>query len=73
MPAVCERLGEATGSHAAVILVREGRFVEDVVLGSDLGAPVSELVGHPLPTGTALARVVRGARVVHAPAIRSRV
>ena len=70
LPAVCERLGEATGCHAAVILVREGRFVEDVVLGPDLDAPVSELVAHPLPPGTALALVVRGARVVHAQTLQ---
>jgi PAS domain S-box-containing protein len=70
LPAVCERLGEATGCHAAVILVREGRFVEEVVLGPDLDAPVSGLVAHPLPAGTALALVVRGARVVHAPTLQ---
>ena len=70
LPAVCERLSEATGCHAAVILVREGRFVEDIVLGPGLDAPVSELVAHPLPAGTALALVVRGARVVHAPTLQ---
>ena len=70
LPAVCEHLGKATGCHAAVILVREGRFVEDVVLGPGLEAPISELVAHPLPAGTALALVVRGSRVVHAPTLQ---
>jgi PAS domain S-box-containing protein len=70
LPAVCERLGAATGCHAAMILVREGRFVEDVVVGPGLDAPVSELVGRPLPAGTALALAVRGARVVHAPTLQ---
>ena len=70
LPAVCERLGEATGCHVAVILVRDGRFVEDVVHAPGLDAPVSELVAHPLPAGTALALVVRGARVVHAPTLQ---
>jgi PAS domain S-box-containing protein len=70
LPAVCERLGEATGCRAALILVREATFVEDVVVGSDVDAPVSELVNHPLPVGTALARVVRGGRVVHAPTLQ---
>ncbi len=51
LPAVCERLGEATGCRAALILVREETFVEDVVVGSDVDAPVSELVNHPLPVG----------------------
>lgn len=70
LPAVCKRLSEATGCHAAIILVREGRFVEDVVLGPGLDAPVSELVARPLPAGTALALVVRGAKVVHAPTLQ---
>jgi len=70
LPAVCERLSQATGCHAAMILVREGRFIEDVVLGPDLGVPVSEPVAHPLPAGTVLARVIRGARVVYAPVLQ---